>query len=312
MLRSILVPVDGSRFSERAVPVAARLAQETGSTLHLVMAHDPIAGIGPFAELGPPNVLLMEKVEGRERTYLEQLAARLRRQSNIKVKIHWVDGIAGRVITRMSATTRAGLVVMATHGRGAMGPLGLGSVADHVVRHVHLPVLLIPRKAASRRKALGRRVLVPLDLSGDATDVLRVLEQLRRRTRNRMRIQLLHVVVPVLGASFPFMPFPISETAQVTELRWTQARQALARVKKRAARQGVISTRVVAGGSPAARILEVFHQGPFDLLAITTHGRRGLRRLLLGSVASKVIRHAKKPVLVLRPRPRSSGRRAKK
>lgn len=303
MLRSILVPVDGSEFAERAIPLATRLAQASRATLHLVLAHDPIEGIGPFAELGPPSVLLMEEMERREEAYLKRLAARLRRQKGLRVKVRQVDGMAGRVIAKVAGAVKADLLVMSTHGRGALRRFGLGSVADYVVRQLDVPILLVPAESAPARGLPGRRILVPLDLSTESADVLPILDQLGHRRGAGVRVQLLHVVVPVYSLAFPTMPFPMTESAAVTELRWAQARQSLARAKLGVARRGfTVSTRVVAGARAAARILDVLHHGNFDLVAMTTHGHRGIRRFLLGSVASKVIRHARKPVLIVRPR----------
>jgi len=312
MLRSILVPLDGSPFAERALPVASRLAQASGATLHLVMAHDPTQGIGPFAEFGPPSVLLMEELERREETYLARTAARLRTAAHLRVKVHHDDGIAGKVIARAARAMNAGLLVMSTHGRGAVGRLGLGSVADYVVRHLETAILLVPAEDPPYRGLAGRRVLVPLDLSPESGAVLGPLEELGRLKKGT-RVTLLHVVEPVYALALPTMPYPISQDSALLELRWAQARQQLIRVKAAGRRRGLtISTRLVAGARAAATILDVLHKGRFDLVAMTTHGYGGLRRMLLGSVTNKVIRHARKPVLVIRPpAPRArAGRRA--
>ncbi|HLG06126.1 MAG TPA: universal stress protein [Gemmatimonadales bacterium] len=301
MLRSILVPLDGSGFAERALPLAARIGEAAGATLHLVMAYDPTQGIGPFAELGPPSVLLMEELERREAAYLAHAAARVRKEGRVRVKLHHEDGLAGRVIARAARAARADLVVMSTHGRGGLGRLGIGSVADYVVRNLTLPILLVPGGASLPRGLPGRRALLPLDLSAQSVEVLGPLQELAR-LRQESRVVLLHVIVPVAAITLPTLPYPMAVNGTITELRWTQARERLARIQAAVRRRGLAaSTRLVAGPRAAATILDVLHRGSYDLVAMTTHGYGGLRRLLLGSVAGKVIRNARKPVLVVRP-----------
>jgi nucleotide-binding universal stress UspA family protein len=315
MLRSIVVPLDGSRFAERALPIASRLAKASDATLHLVMAQDPTQGLAPFAELGPPSVLLMEELDRRHTAYLERTAVRLRKAGRIRVNVVHADGAAGRVIARTVKSARAGLVVMSTHGRGALGRVGLGSVADYVVRHLEIPILLIPSKGILPRGIPARRVLIPLDLSPESGTVLDAIEDLVGTSRGT-RLTVLHVVEPVPVVSLPTMPYPINADGQLAELQWEQARKRLAEFEVLARRRGfLVSARLVAGPRAGAVILDQLHGSGVDLVAMTTHGYSGFKRLLLGSVTNKVIRNARKPVLVLRPkrgsgRARKAGRRA--
>lgn len=310
MVRSIVVPLDGSRFAERALPSASRIAQAKDATLYLVMAQDPTQGLAPFAEFGPPSVLLIEELDHRHSAYLERTAARLRKAGRIRVNVLHQDGAAGRVIARVVKSTKAGLVVMSTHGGGAVGRLGLGSVADYVVRHLDVPVLLIPSNGVLPRGIPGRRILLPLDLSPESRAILDAIEDLVDET-GRTRLTGFHVVeqLPVIG--LPTMPFPINPDGQLVELRWEQARKRLADFEAAAGRRGFsVSTRLVEGPRAGAAILNQIHTGSFDLVAMTTHGYSGFKRLLLGSVTNKVIRNARKPVLVVRPKGRA--RRGKK
>jgi nucleotide-binding universal stress UspA family protein len=309
MIRSLVVPLDGSRFAERALPVAARIARNAEATLHLVMAEDPTQGLAPFAEFGPPSVLLMEELDRRHTAYLERTAGRLRKAGRIRVKVLYQDGAAGRVIVRAAEATRSGLVVMSTHGRGAFGRIGLGSVADYVVRHLEIPVLLLPPRAHRLRSVPGRRVLVPLDLSPESTAVLDALADLLPAI-GAMRVTLLHVVEPVPVVALPSLA-ALNPDGALAELRWEEARLRLDRAEAAARRLGfTVATRLVAGGRAGATILEHLNRGNYDLLALTTHGYSGFKRLLLGSVTNKVVRHAGKPVLVVRPPATTSRRRA--
>ena len=302
MIRSIVVPLDGSRFADRALPAAARIARASDATLHLVMAQDPTQGLAPFTEFGPPSVLLMEELDRRHLMFLERTATRLRRAGRIRVKTAHQDGAAGRVIVRAAKSARAGLIVMSTHGRDAIGRLGLGSVADYVVRHVDVPILLVPARAGIPRAVPGRRVLVPLDLSRESWSVLDPLQDLAGAVGGAMRVTALHVVEPIPMLALPSMPYPISPDGSLAELQWEQARKQLKDFETYARKRGLQATsRLVAGSRAGAAILDQLRTGRFDLIAMTTHGYSGFRRLLLGSVTNKVIRHVSIPMLVIRP-----------
>jgi nucleotide-binding universal stress UspA family protein len=308
MYRSIVVPLDGSRFAERAIPLAGRIARAADATLHLVMVQDPTQGLGPFAEFGPPSVLLMEELDRQHATYLERTAARLRRAGRIRVKPVSRDGFAGRVIVQVAEDLKNALVVMSTHGQGALGRIGIGSVADHVIRHAATPVLLLPAGARLPRGIPGRRILVPTDLSPESGKVLNAVRKFSGLGRGS-RITVLHVVEPIPMVALPSLPFSVNPDGEWAERQWEQARQRLARFGAEASSRGLaVSTRVVPGAGAAVTILDQLHQGRFDLVALTTHGYSGFRRLLLGSVTNKVIRNARKPVLVVRPARRQSGR----
>lgn len=306
MLKSIVVPLDGSRVAERAIPVAARLAKAHEALVHLVLAQQPTQGLAPFGEFGPPSVLVFEELDRQHSGYLERTANRLRK-TGIRVKTLLADGAAGRVIVGAAKSARAGLVVMSTHGRGAIERLGLGSVCDYVIRHLETPVLVIP-PARIPHGITGRRILVPLDLSPESWTVLEAIEDLLGVTA---RLTLLHVIEPVTLAALPIMPFPGGLDGALVQLQWDRARRQVETLEEKARRMGFrAATRLLTGVRASAAILDQLHEGGYDLLAMTTHGYGGFRRLLVGSVTNRVIRNARKPILVVRPkaRPRQRSR----
>ncbi len=305
MIKSIVVPLDSSRVAERAIPVAARLAKQSGATLHLVMAQEPTQGLAPFSEIGPPSILLMEELDRRHEGYLERTAARLRRVG-VRVKTVMADGAAGKVIARTVKSARAGLLVMSTHGRGALDRFGIGSVSDYLVRHLDVPILLIPRRSPAPRGVPGRRVLVPLDFSRDSLAVLDVIEAL---IGVDTRVTLLHIVEPVSAIPLPVMSVLPAAEFPFPEVQVQRARRQLLDLERTARGRGFsVKSQLLIGGRPARVILDQLHRRGYDLVALATHGYSGFRRLLLGSVTNKVIHNARKPVLVIRPRRRRGGK----
>jgi len=295
MIRSILVPLDGSRFSESALPVALDLARKAHASVRLVMVHEPILAMVPAWS---------EKEDPEERAHELEYLAGLSAGVDLLGTAPTYEVIVGEARTALMKTaeqTRSDLIVMATHGRGAFSRFWLGSVADHVMRHATVPVLLIRPLNGVGRTTNGcayRNILVALDLSTASEAILEPAKALARL--NQGQLTLVNVVQPaglMLGYPVPAYGDPARLEAQRAE-----AQEYLDGVAARLRTEGLsVATRVVVGAGIATQLLELFQKGHFDLMALTTAGAAGLQRAIVGSVADKVVRGAEKPVLVLRP-----------
>ena len=302
MLSTVLVPLDGSRFAEAALPIAIRLGSAARARLYLAMANQPVAALAGMGELAgfqapPDNEVYREGAE-----YLAGIAEKCGPIGDWPVEFRLVEGPVGEAVCEEAGRVGADLIVMATHGRGALGRLWLGSVADHVVRHSTRPVLLVHsgRDGVECLNRDGAAILVGLDQSEFSDAILDPVVDLALSTG--ARVTLLTVVAPVFDAAEPSMPYPVPQHPAICARRSDEAHSRLRRVAARLRRRGLsVSTRVVVGHSAAGGILSVLQEPNFDMVALTTHGAAGVRRLLLGSVAEKVIRAAAKPVLVLHP-----------
>ncbi len=302
MVRTILVPLDGSTFGEHALPAALGLARRCGAGLHVVLVHTAFT----FAESG---LIYDDHVDRQlreeERGYLASAVKRLRAAADVPVT--WVlrDGLVADGICEQVTARSADLIVMTTHGRGAVSRFWLGSVADHLVRHTSAPVLLLRPGEGSpdlTQEPVLRHVFIPLDGSALAEQVLEPAVALGQLLG--ADFILLRIVKPVLFAGHdPTAPRdrPLGQPA--TEQSQAEARTYLegvaARLRTRSLR---VQTRVAVDVQPAAAILEESLEPADGLIALATHGRGGLTRVLLGSVADKVVRGATTPVLVCRPR----------
>lgn len=288
MFRTILAPLDGSRFAEAALPVAARLARDPAVSLHLALSHQTTAalvGVG-MGELVSASIDLDEDLRSRERDYLVGVAAGSALERAGSVAYRELAGPAGPAICEEAARIGADLVIMATHGRGTAGRLWHGSVADYVVRHVSVPVLLVHSEREGTRLAEqgGRGILVALDLSQQAEAILKPVESLARLLQ--VPVTLMHVMVgPV---------YQVGKRAAV------EGR--LERIAAPLRERGLeVSTAVTTGVNTDWTLRDALEDSRFGLLAMTTHGAGGLRRLWTGSVATKVVESAAKPVLILHP-----------
>jgi nucleotide-binding universal stress UspA family protein len=305
MVRSILVPLDGSKFSEWSLPPALAIARRTGAQLELVTVTVPV----PPSVAGqiPDYDAAWESAASKQASsYLNALVERIARSGGVVVHATLRRGNVAPTLLKHAQDAGCDLVVMTTHGRGPLSRLWLGSVADAVVRHSSLPVMLIrpeeDQEVDLARERLFRHVLVPLDGSSYSAAALAAATAIGELAWGEYT--LLEVIQPafVLVPSFGAETAPYFNESLLNEQR-AAAEKYLAGTAEQLRNRGYsVETVVRDAGSTAAAILDYAASNPIDLIAMATHGRGGLGRLLLGSVADKVVRAATAPVLLVRPR----------
>lgn len=301
MFKSILVPLDGSAFAEQALPWAACLTRATGAHLELVRVHDPTPPWTVAAEGALVATPTAPKLRDVEEQYLANCVARLTEGGFPRVTHRLLEGDVAEAIAAHAEDNAFGLVVLATHGRGALSRLWLGSVSDALVRRLTVPVLLIRPTEGSPvpRAEQFDRILVALDGSAEAESAL--APALALGNPSRVELELLRVVppVPVAGDAGITVALPMEEG--LTESLTAQASRYLDEVADRIASPTVaVRTMVVVEPGVAQAVLHAAAGSKAELIALATHGARGLRRMVLGSVADKVLRGADRPVLLTR------------
>jgi nucleotide-binding universal stress UspA family protein len=285
MFRTVLVPVDGSPLAEHALPWAVAAAGP-GGAVHLVHCHVPPA---PLLVEGVviADPTLDQTLRDSVADYLSGLVERVRAVApSVRVDARNLDSEDPPADALAADVTETGsdLVVMATHGRGAFARFWLGSTTHELVRASPRPVLTVrpPEDATadlSARPAV-ERVVVPVDGSELAEAVLPAAKAFGA----------------AFGASFTLL-LVRAKGDQLTVDEATLDRTAGELDDGR----GVARVEVVERGSTAAAILEFVGADPKTVVALATHGRTGVQRLLHGSVADELIRKATGPVLVYHP-----------
>ena len=307
MSPSIVVPLDGSAFGKRALPAALALARRSSAPVHLVHVHERSYEETPGAYAGVGqgyDPRLYEELRQAMRTDLIALAAQLTRETSLPVDAEFLDGPVVPTLHRYLADRRPGLVVMMTHGRGGLSRAWLGSVAVGLIHHSPVPVLLVRSGAewpGNLIEPLFRRVLVPLDGSAMAEEVLNHLVSLG--TSDATGYTLLTVVVqqPLLDSP---APGDLSLSGRSDVERQRDAALAYLNTVAEGLRQrgaAQVDTLVAVRPRAAEGILDEAEAQQADLIALATHGRGAVGRFFLGSVADKVVRGASVPVLVYRP-----------
>lgn len=305
MLKTILVPLDGSRFGEHALPIAVSLARRLEAGLRLVHVHVPL-----LDAIEVLDTSIEEQARLEEMSYLEELARRIKPTLPVAPTAHLLEGPVVASLEEGVSESKTDLVVMTTHGRGRFARFWLGSVADELVRHLTKPVLLI--RPSDQAPELGsdvvyKRMVVALDGSSLSEAILDPALTVAQAMKSE--VILLRVIEPLVTMEYrgfgqvEYLAGPLLEQLkELHERDQAEAQEYLQRVAASARERGLtVSTQVVTHEQPAQAILQYASEVKADLIALATHGRGGLTRLLLGSVADKVMRGAHSPILVFRP-----------
>jgi nucleotide-binding universal stress UspA family protein len=293
MMKSILVPLDGSALAERALPHAEAIARAAQARLVLmrVAPERTVSGIQHDAK----RMAAMQEAE----LYLTTIAERLW-AAGLPAEISVASGDVAEEISADAARYGAYLIVMATHGRGGLGRVVYGSTAEALAQRSPLPLLLIRAGSATPRTlpfSGHPKVIVPLDGSDLAEEALPVAVSLSMALGGAL--VLLHAVSPFEEATLPEavrLDFPQREAE-----RMAQAHTYLHTLVARSATGGCQVHCDVRYGAPAEAIQEAVRDHHAALVVMATHGRSALGRLLVGSVAQAVVRHTAVPVMLVRP-----------
>ena len=297
-IRNIVVPLDGSRLAEHALPHACSIARRSDANVHVV-AILPGAGFLAPTEAAGLSVDVMRQAQDELYAYLDRVLARIRQEGYVRVtgEVRIDSPVDG--ILRTTRDYDADLVTITTHARGGFRRAWFGSVTDELTRRTHVPLLVLKAgevvPADLTREPAADAVVVPLDGSRLAEAALE--PALAFASLFRLPVTLLRVVQGPLSIS-PFMPVPPEAAGDLRD----EAAGAEAYVEAVATelrhRGAVVRTVVVHDDSAASAIVAC---GTGALTVIATHGLGGVQRMLLGSVTDKVVRFADSPVVVVRP-----------
>jgi len=301
---SILVPLDGSEFGERAIPLAVDLARRNNAHLELAMVHQPLQSFATAVEMPEVGAEYEDESRRREQEYLHQMTQRLASRHNIPVSSRLLQGSVAETLESYAQVSAIDLVVMSTHGRGAMGRFWLGSVADRLIRRLHLPVLVVrPSWQEDMPDAEIKRILVPLDGSPLAEAIL---EDAVRFGGDEAEYLLVSVVVPPVPLLDMVPVTGMPDTSALVPVLMKAAEGYLERIAERLRSEGRrVSAHTVLADRVHEGLLEQANLFGADLITIASHGAGGIKRFAIGSVTEKIVRGTPCPVLVLTPQPGS-------
>lgn len=286
----ILCPTDFSPGSQQALRVAARLAN--ASNAELVLAHSWRIPDIAFAEFAFPGDLVRQLADDAERG-LSTAVSEAKTLGVARVSSQLTQGTPWEDIVNILEKDAAfDLIVIGTHGRTGLRRVLLGSVAEKVVRHAPCSVLAARPDSEPRPFT---HALCPTDFSASADQASELASKIISATGS---LTLLHVMeIPVaVGGEMP-----------VLGLERELDRAACGALTERATRLTrehafAVRTQCRLGYAGAQTLARLDDDPTIDIVVMGSHGRTGIRRAVLGSVAEKVVRHARCPVLIARQR----------
>ena len=311
MYSKVIVPLDGSELSEQSLPYAELVASSLGVPIELVQAYD-ILPTTLLGARGAQSVVstLEEGSRARALVSMESQRRRLEEAGHV-VSLAAQRGPAADVIVAVAGADPSALVVMSTHGRGGISRWVMGSVTDKVLHIIPNPMLIVRANVlgpASPETSL-KSVVVPLD--GSALSELAIphsisvagalsagISVLRITPTADQYRQQINMVTPEMGT------VPDFDIADPDELTAEDAQEASAylddvRNRMRIDHAHGVATDHQTSNNIAQTIIDRANQQP-SLVVMTTHGRSGVGRMVLGSITDRVIRHSSLPVLVIR------------
>jgi nucleotide-binding universal stress UspA family protein len=306
-VKRILVPLDGSKLSEEALTHAIGIAQRHCASLELVHIVPDLLAQVSAARPGPASFeQWLEDEEVRARNYLESLTKGLKAEKGVEVSTHAHVriGFVAESILELANNLGVDLIVLTTHGKGRWERVWIGSVADQLLRSAEQPLLLFkPGESGARTFTAGypRRVLVPLDGAPQGEAVLVTLRALC--SPESSRLDLVSVLPEVLLFANPVLPPALAGPLAGGQSE-EGVREYLSGLNDRLRSWGFqnVHSRVLHRNDVARCLLEIAEDEGADLIAVSTHGRGGVGRLVLGSVVDKLVRGSATAVLTVRRR----------
>ncbi len=284
-MKKILVPLDGSPLSQRALDPALALCQQTRAELLLVRV--PTVDTLSFAVSETKQRELAQDALA----YLDSLR-KMHADCAFKIRAQVLGGDVAGAIVDTAYTEQPDLIMMSTHGYSGLTRWVLGSVTEKVLRSAPCPVLAV------RAARHPRRVLITLDGSPLAESAL--APGLNIAQSLAAEVTLLRCV-PHVVSDGQLDDHERGLSRRMQEDFLIEAREYLKARLATAVQSGLVIKADVRIGSPAEKILEYIETYGVDLIVMATHGRTGLKRWVYGSVTAKVLRSVSCSMLVVRP-----------
>jgi nucleotide-binding universal stress UspA family protein len=298
MLHRIVLPLDGSQLSQAALPLTRTLAERTGAGVTLVSVIDPPRDfyIAPqdssSTRLRPKDVEHLADEEIRLQNYLDQVATTF---EGVRVSTDVRLGNAAEEIIEAAEAAPGSAIVMASHGRSGIGRLLLGSVTTRVVQATRLPVFVI-RASEDSRAEYGKQKVDHVAIALDGSELAeRALDQAYGIFGNNVRYTLIRIVEPITAGQSFSSEMVANYEREAREI----ADEYLSERAQMLTQKGASVSADVRVTQPAAGITQIAGEFGADVIAMSTHGRSGFGRFLMGSVAERVLHDADRPVMMV-------------
>lgn len=297
MYSKLLIPLDGSRTSERVLPFARVLANTLKLPIELIEVVDVSAASAHVASDKARYLdALIAEGERESREHLKAVATEF---PGSKVSCIVERGNPAEMIIERAAADKGTLIAMATHGRSGVSRWVMGSVAEKILRGSESTMFLVRADEEARADGISqiRSIVVPLDGSELAESVLPTIVEIAKSMD--LEVILYRAYELAASAYYGSEDYLPNYDEMLLNLK-KEVEEYLAKKTESLKAAGIIRVSSLAvAGAGADEIVRYSREHPDALIAMCTHGRSGVRRWVLGSVTERVVRHSGDPVLVV-------------
>lgn len=327
MLHNILVPLDGSERAEKAIPVAAHIAQKTGGIVHLLRTIPPVDAVVPYGFR--TNVISKEVhvvMSEEANTYLQRII-HVKALAGVQVRTKTYMEVPAQAILHYAKEQQIDLIVLRSHGYTGFKRWALGSVAQQVTRHSRTPVLVLyenlPAPFTSPVDTTQPfHVLIGLDGSPLAEAALSPTIQLMTAISQPTAQNTLHLIRVIKPPSamdertYRMLNVDIDKYQREEAEKYLQSVVGKVTSEPGPASGIEVTLEVVVGDDTAATLIQMVGTRSqesarpsigYDLLALATHGRGGMLRWAVGSTTERILGATICPLLIVRPAEAKTG-----
>ena len=305
MFDTILVPLDGSQLADCVLPHVLAIARSFEAEITLLRMLEKNHA-GTSAQLF--DLLNWQINKTRAALYLEKTKVRFQ-ESKIRVRTVVLEGLVAEGITEYAHNQGMKLIILSSHGRNGLTQWGVSSTTQKIILNAHTSLLIVRAHQYGvysdelSAAPLYQRIMVPLDGSQRAENVLPILTQLARF--HKSQIHLVQVVQsPEMARQMPASPEDVDLSNRVVMRNREEGGRYLEQMKSRSYLEGMtVQTHLVTSDNAAVSLHQLEQQEQFDLVAFSAHGYSGNQQWLYGSMVNNFIMYGKAPLLIVQDLP---------
>jgi len=297
MFDSILVPLDGSLLAECVLPHVIVTGQVFDAKIMLLQVLDKS---GADASTQFVDLLNWQINRTEAKLYLERVRNQLQ-SSGLQARANVLEGLTAEEIIEFAQSQAMKLVILSSHGRNGLRRWAIGSVTHKVIFSAPSSVLIV--RAPQVKEQPYKRILVPLDGSLRAENVLPTVALLARNCKSQ--VQIVHVVkTPEMARHLPSMPEDIDLSNRIVMRNQEEALRYLDQIQYHSPLTGTdVKTRLVVSNNAALAIHELVEREQIDIVVASAHGYSGISQWPYGSLVNNLIQYGKVPLLIIQDLP---------
>jgi len=300
MFDTILVPLDGSQLADCVLPHVVAIARPFDAEITLLRILEKRYA-GTSAQMF--DLLNWQINKTKSALYLDKIQTRLE-TSNIRVQTEVLEGLIAEGITEYAQSRGMKLIVLSSHGRHGLTQWGISSVTQKTILSAQTSLLIVRAHAGELTEApVYRNILVPLDGSQRAENVLPIITQLANF--HKSKIHLVQVIqTPEMARQMPPVREDIELSSRIVERNREEAERYLEQLKSRSYLEGItVQTHLIASDNAAVALHQLVEQEQIDLVALSAHGYSGNHQWPYGSMVNNFILYGKVSLLIVQDLP---------